>query len=113
MKQDQVNTTSNSGAAVKEEGSLPYMLGPCIDQQQLDQQALQDAGTNVTTRTAAPDTQTNDPQFLPQPSNPIAQGQDQVLGDKNQQCEKHTKSFYSMAIPTDEKSSWLWHLETR
>lgn len=107
MKHDQSNTTSDSGTAVKREDSLPYTLGPSIGQQQLDQRSLQDAGVNITTSTAAPDSQTNEPQFLPQPPNSTAQGQGEVFGDKNQQREKHTKSFYPMTIPTDRKSSWL------
>ena len=93
MKHDQSNTTSDSGAAVKQEDSLPYMLGPSIGQQQLDQRVLQDAGVNITTSTATSDSQTDNLQFLPQSLNPTAQGQGQVSGDKNQQCEKHTKSF--------------------
>lgn len=101
MKNDQANTTSNSGAAVKQENSLPYMLSPSVDQQQLGHQALHDSGANVITRTAAPDSQADNPQFLPQSSDPISQGQGQVFGDKNQQCEKHTKSSHPMTIPTD------------
>lgn len=85
MKHDQSNTTSDSGTAVKREDSLPYTLGPSIGQQQLDQRSLQDAGVNITTSTAAPDSQTNEPQFLPQPPNSTAQGQGEVFGDKNQQ----------------------------
>ncbi|KAF6237884.1 hypothetical protein HO173_004085 [Letharia columbiana] len=85
MKNDQANTTSNSGAAVKQENSLPYMLSPSVDQQQLGHQALHDSGANVITRTAAPDSQADNPQFLPQSSDPISQGQGQVFGDKNQQ----------------------------
>ena len=87
-KHDQINTTLNSGAAVKQEDSLPYLLGPSTDQQQLDEQAFQDAGADVSTRTAAADSQSDNSQFLPQPSNPIAQGQGQVFGEKHQQCEK-------------------------
>lgn len=90
MKHDEANTALNGGAAVKQEDSLPYLLGPSIDQQQqLDQQALQDTGANVITRAAIPDSQTDNPQFLPpQSSNSIAQDQGQVYGDKGQQCEK-------------------------
>ena len=113
MKHDQANTTSNSGASVKQEDSLPYILGPSIDQQQLDQQALQDLSAKVATSTAAPESQTDNPHFSPQSSNPIAQGQAQVFGDKDQQCEKHAKPFYSMTMPTDGMSSWLWRLESR
>lgn len=105
MKHDQANTPSTSGAAVKQEDSLPHMLGPSIDQQQLDQQALQDTGGNPIRRIAAPDSQTDNPQFLHQTTNPTAQGQGQAFGYKNQQCEKHTKSFYPMAISTDLISS--------
>lgn len=112
MKHDQPNTTSNSGASVKQEDSLPYILGPSIDQQQLDQQALQEVGANATTSTAGPESQTDNLQFMPQSSNPIAQGQGQVFGDKDQQCEKHTTSFYPMTIPTDGTSSWLQRLES-
>ncbi|CAF9927757.1 hypothetical protein IMSHALPRED_007301 [Imshaugia aleurites] len=86
MKHDQANATSNSGAAVKQENSLPYLLGPSVDQQQLDQQALQDAGADVTTRIAGPDSRTDNPQFVPQSLDPIAQGPGQIFGgDKNQQ----------------------------
>ena len=89
MKQDEANTAVNGGAAVKNEDYLPYLLGPSIDQQQLDQQALQDTGANVTTRAEIPDSQTDNLQFLPpQSSNPIAQDHGQVYGDKDQQCEK-------------------------
>ena len=104
MKQDQVNTGSKSGAAGKQEDSLPYMLGPSLDQQQLDQQALQDAGASMNTGIAVSGSQTDKPEFQPQSSNPIAQGQAQIFGGKNQQCEKHIKSFYHISIPTDEIS---------
>ena len=108
MKHDQANATSNSGAAVKQENSLPYLLGPSVDQQQLDQQALQDAGADVTTRIAGPDSRTDNPQFVPQSLDPIAQGPGQIFGgDKNQQCEKHAKSFYPTDIHTDGISFWL------
>ena len=100
MKLDKANTTSNSGAAVKQEDSLSYMLGPSIDQQQLNQQALQAGGANVTTRIAAPESQTVNPPFLPQSSNPI-QSQGQIPGDKNQQCKKHAQSVFPMAIDTN------------
>ena len=108
MKQDQANTASNSAATVKQEDPLPYMLGPSIDQQQLDRQALQDAGADLTIGTAAPDSQTECAQFQPQSSNSVPQGQ--VFGDKNQQCEKHITSSYPMIIPTDRKSSRLRRL---
>ena len=108
MKQDQANTASNSAATVKQEDPLPYMLGPSIDQQQLDRQALQDAGADLTTGTAAPDSQTERAQFQPQTSNSVPQGQ--VFGDKNQQCEKHITSSYPMIIPTDRKSPRLRRL---
>ena len=102
MKHDQGNTALNGGTAVKQEDSLPYLLGPSIDQQQLDQQALQDTGANVNTRAAIPDSQADIPQFLPpQSSNSIAQDQGQVYGDKDQQCE-NSKSFYTMITSTDD-----------
>ena len=89
VKHDQGNITLNSGAAVKQEDSLPYLLGPSIDEQQLDQQALQDTGADLTTRAAVPDSQTDSPQFLPpQSSDPIAQDQGRIFGDKEQQCER-------------------------
>lgn len=94
IKHDQTNSTSNSGAAVKLEDSLQYLLSPSIDQQQLDEQVLQNAGADVSTRTATADSQTENSHFLPQSSNLTAQGQGQVFGEKNQQCEKHTQSFY-------------------
>lgn len=111
-KQDQINTTSDRGAAVKQEDSLLLMLGPSLDQQQLDQRALQDAGVNITTTTVAPDSQTSNPRFLPQSSNPIAQGQGQGFGEGNQQCEKYTKSLNPMTLPTDGKRSRLRRLES-
>lgn len=88
------------------------MLGPPIDQQQLDQRALQDAGLNDTTTTVAPDSQTSNPHFLPQSSNPIVQGQGQGFGEKNQQCEKYTKSLNPMTVPTDGKRCRLRRLES-
>ena len=87
------------------------MLGPSIDQQQLDQQALHDAAPNITTVIAAPDSQAEPLQFQPQSSNPTAHGNGQVFGDKNQQCEKRTTSFYPTAIPTDRIRPWLRRLE--
>ena len=92
MKHDQANTKLNGGDAVKQEESLPYLLGPSIGQQQLDQQAPQDTGADVTA--AVPDSQTDNSQFLPaQFSNPIAQDQGQVFGDKDQQCERFPNPF--------------------
>lgn len=85
IKHDQTNSTSNSGAAVKLEDSLQYLLSPSIDQQQLDEQVLQNAGADVSTRTATADSQTENSHFLPQSSNLTAQGQGQVFGEKNQQ----------------------------
>ena len=93
VKQEQASTASISAGALKQEDSLPYMLGSSLEDHQLDQQALQDAGGNITTGTSAPDNQIDSLQFQPQSSNPIPQGQSQVLGDKNQQCEKPIKSF--------------------
>ena len=91
MKRDQVNATPTSGAAVKQEDSLPYTRGPAIDQQQLDQQSLEDTNednsANVTTGAAAQNNQTDNPESLPRTTDHLAQGQD--FGDKNQQCEKH------------------------
>ena len=110
VKQDQASNASISGGAVKQEDSLPYMLGSSLDEQQLDQQALQDAGGNTTTGTSAPDSQIDSLQFQPQSSNPITQGQGQVFGDKNQQCEKHIKSFSPMTILTGRTSLWLRRL---
>lgn len=104
VKHDKVNTTSTSGTAAKQEDSLPYMLGPSIDVQQPNQQALEDAGAYITTSAAA-ENQTNITEFLPQSSNPLAQGQGQVFGEKNQQCEKHIKFFYPMTMSTDGTSS--------
>lgn len=112
MKHDETNTISNSGAAVKQEDSLPYMLGSSIDQQEINQQALQDAGADVMTRAVVPDSQTENPQFLPQSSNPLAQGQGQVFDDKSQQCKKHTKTFCPVSMAIDETSSWLRRLES-
>ena len=112
MKHDHANSASGSGAAVKQEEPLPYMLGPSIDQQQLDPQVLQDAGANIITGTAGSDIQTDNPQFQPQLSNPIVQGQSQVFGDKNQQCEKRTKSSCLMTISADRRSRWLQRLES-
>ena len=112
LKQDQAVNASSSGAAVKREDSLPYLLGPPIDQQQLDQQALQDAAANIATGTAAPDGQAENLQFQPQSSNHITQNQGQAFGEKNQQCEKHIRSFYPTAIPTDKISPWLRRLES-
>ena len=111
VKQDQASILSISGGALKQEDSLPYMLGPSLDEQQLDQQALQDAGGNITTGTSVPDSQIDGLQFQPQSSNPIPQSQGQVLGDKNQQCKKHIKSFSSMNILTVRNSPWLRRLE--
>ena len=92
MKHDQVDATLNGGAAVKQEESLPYLLGPSSGQQQLDQQAPQDTIADVTA--AVPDSQTDNSQFLPpQLSNPIAQDQGQVFGDKDQQCERIPSPF--------------------
>ena len=91
IKHDQVNTVSNSGAAIKQEDSLPYMLGPSIDQQQLDQHVLQDIDTNIGTDTVAPDIHSDNSRFQPQLSNPAASGQGQALGDKNSRCKRHTK----------------------
>ena len=112
MKQDQASTVSISGGALKQEDSLPYILGSSLDEQQLDQQALQDAGENITTRTSAPNRQIDSLLFQPQSSNPVQQGQSQVFGDKNQHCEKHLKSFSAMTILTGRKSPWLWRLES-
>ena len=110
VKQDQATTASISGSALKQENSLPYTLSSSLDEQQLDQQALQDAGGNVTTGTSAPDGQIDSQQFQPQSSNSTPQGQGQVLGDKNQQCEKHIKSFSPMPILTGRKSPRLRRL---
>ena len=112
VKQDQASTASISGGGLKQEESLPYILGSSLDEQQLDQQALQDTGGNITTGTSAPDNQIDSLQFQPQSSNPIPQGQGQVLGDKNPQCEKHVKSFSPLPILTGRKSSWLRRLES-
>ena len=111
IKRDQVDAPPSSGAAVKQEDSLPYTLGPAIDQQQLDQQSLEDNSANVTTGAAAQDNQTDDPEFLPRTPDNLAQGQS--FGDKNQQCEKHIESCYRMAMATDRPSSWLRRLESR
>ena len=89
----QANTVSNSGAAIKQEDSLPYMLGPSIDQQQLDQHVPQDVDANISTDTTVPDIQADSSRFQSQLSNPTAPGQGQVFGDKNSRCEKHTKIF--------------------
>ena len=94
MKHDQAHTASNSGAVAKQEESQPYMLGPSIEQQQLNQQALKDAGENATTGTAASQSQIDSSLFQPQLSNGIIQRQGQVSGDRNQQCEKHTLRLY-------------------
>ena len=112
VKQDQASIASGSGAALKQEDSLSYTLGSSLDEQQLDQQALQNAGGNTTTGTSASDSQIDSLQFQPQSSNPILQGQGPVLGDKNQQCEKHVKSFSPMTILTGKKSPWLRRLES-
>ena len=112
VKQGQASTASVSGGALKQEDSLPYMLGSSLDEQQLDQQALQDAGGNITTGTSAPDSQIDSLQFQPQSSNPIPQGQSQVFGNKNQQCEKHIKFFSTMTILTGRKRPWLRRLES-
>ena len=111
MKRDQVNTTPTSGAAVKQEDSLPYTLVPAINQQQLDQQTMEDTSANVTTGAAAQDNQTDNPEFLPRTEDHLAQGQ--IFGDKNQQCEKHIESCYRIAMATDPPSSWLRRLESR
>ena len=88
MKRDQVSATPTSGAAVKQEDSLPYTRGPAIDQQQLDQQSLEDNSANVITGGAAQNNQADNPESLPRTTDHLAQGQD--FGDKTQQCEKHT-----------------------
>ena len=105
MKQDQVKAAPNSGAAVKEEDSLSYMLGSSLDQQQTDQQALQDAGVDMTSGAAATDSQTDNLQFHPRSSNPIAQGQGQAYGDKKQQCEKLPSSLSAITMPTERTKS--------
>ena len=112
MKHDQANTVSNSGAAIKQEDSMPYMLGPSIDQQQLGQHVLQDVGANISTDTAEPDLQVDNSRFQPHLSNPTASGQGQVFGDKNSRCEKHNKTLCHMNIPADRRSLWLQRLES-
>ena len=102
-KQDQPSTASISGGALKQEDSLPYILGSSLDEQQLAQPALQDPGGKMATGAAASDSQIDSLQFQPQ---------SQVFGDKNQQCEQQLKSILPMTILTGRKSPWPRRLES-
>lgn len=68
---------------VKQEESLPYLLGPAVDQQQADKRILQD----VRSRSAS-EAQTSPGQGIPPLSNPMTQSQ--VFANSTQQCERHT-----------------------
>ena len=99
-----MNAATDNEAAVKEEETLPYMLAPAIDRNQVGQQILQQNGSVLAQGPASSNPAMNPTQFLPQASNSMSQGQG--FGDKSQQCELHA-SFPKIDQLTDDTSSRL------
>jgi len=91
------HSQEESGATVKQEDSLPYMLGPSIDQQQAGEHMLQEARTTLGSRSS--NSQTIPAQILQQSPDPFA--------NNDQQCERQARYICALSLHINFQSPRL------